>query len=265
MGNRHPSRPEALLIHESATMVSASLPVDREGWLGPSPLLSENNEQVQVRLAIISDTHQQHERLKLPATADVLIHCGDFSRHRSSSRDIQSFNQWLGTLKDRFPHRVVVGGNHDYALSRDKLPNATHVLCDQTANICGLRVHGAPWSPARSILKYRAQAFTLRKSRIREHWALVPREGIDILVTHCPPQHILDDHGLGCPELADCVVHVQPRLHVFGHKHDSRGARVCEWKNGRSTVFLNAASVVGKGRPHTPMKPVVTLAMSRST
>lgn len=265
MGNSHPPRPPTALISESATKVSSLLPVDRERWLSPNPLLPQNNEQVRVRLAIISDTHQQHKRLKLPAAADVLIHCGDFSRHRSSGSDTRTFNQWLGTLKERFPNRVVVGGNHDYGLLRNKLTNATHVLCDQTATICGLRVYGAPWTPSRSILKYRAQAFTLSRNKIRERWALVPRDGLDILVTHCPPQNMLDDNGLGCPELAECVVNVQPRLHVFGHKHDSRGARVCEWKDGRSTVFVNAASVRGKGHPDVPMNPVITLEMSRST
>ena len=242
------------IIEHHASEISPELPVE-----GLTLLSREHN---QVTLAIISDTHAQHDRLELPERADILIHCGDIARHHTSRRDTRLFNEWLGTLKERFPYRVVVGGNHDYGLTKKKLTNATHYLCDTTETICGLRVHGAPWTPARSYFRYRAQAFTANRRRIQERFQLVPRDGLDILITHGPPLFVLDEDGGGCPDLAECVVAVKPRLHLFGHKHRTRGARTCEWNNGSSTLFVNAASVSGKGKRGDPMHPVVTIPIN---
>ncbi|KAJ7315304.1 hypothetical protein DFH08DRAFT_1039844 [Mycena albidolilacea] len=59
----------------------------------------------------------------------------------------------------------------------------------------------------------------------------------DILLTHSPPHHILDLNGAmpptpsGCPVLAACLLTgaLRPRLHVFGHIHEARGAYVHVW------------------------------------
>lgn len=257
MGNNHTQQnPTTSRIIEHNTSEISPTPVEGLSFL------SRDGQHKQVTLAIISDTHAQHDRLQLPKRADILIHCGDVSRHHTSRSDTRSFNEWLGTLKERFPYRVVVGGNHDYGLTRENLSNATHFLCDTTATICGLRVHGAPWTPARSYLKYRAQAFTANRRRIQEHFQLVPRDGLDILITHGPPQFILDEDGDGCPALAECVAAAKPRLHVFGHKHRGRGARKCRWNDGSPTLFVNAVSVAGKGTSSDSLHPVISIAIN---
>ena len=42
----------------------------------------------------------------------------------------------------------------------------------------------------------------------------------------------------GCPELLSRVKEVQPKLHVFGHIHESYGSEITE-----DTTFVNAASI----------------------
>ena len=52
-------------------------------------------------------------------------------------------------------------------------------------------------------------------------------ERVDILVTHGPPHGVLDrlisGKRVGSTAIADAVRRVEPRLHIFGHIHESRG------------------------------------------
>ncbi|KAF8418198.1 Metallo-dependent phosphatase-like protein [Tirmania nivea] len=86
-------------------------------------------------------------------------------------------------------------------------------------------------------------------------WADIPASGIDILVTHTPPKYHLDSYynsslptlgaipggsstvqaGLeratffGCEFLRQALWRTKPKLHVFGHVHEGRGAQVVRW------------------------------------
>ncbi|GAB5365330.1 hypothetical protein AAMO2058_001048500 [Amorphochlora amoebiformis] len=73
------------------------------GWQEKKP------EALGVRIVCISDTHGRHRDVKVP-DGDILIHAGDFT-HFGKKRDLDNFNDWLGTL----PHkvRIVVNGNHE--------------------------------------------------------------------------------------------------------------------------------------------------------
>ena len=72
-------------------------------------------------------------------------------------------------------------------------------------------------------------------------WRSIPRN-VDILITHMPPFGIRDTNSgmvkSGCKDLAKIVTErIQPRIHVFGHIHESHG-----WEVHRNTLFINAAS-----------------------
>ena len=167
----------------------------------------------------------------------MLIHAGDFtffSRRRSQIRD---FNEWLGELPHAY--KVVVPGNHEYALEadrrmRDAISNAV-LLIDGGIEIAGVKVWGSPVTPLYG------GAFGILKSEDRKrHWAQVP-DGTDILITHGPPYGVLDtalgsQHNEGCPELLEAVLRVTPRLHVFGHCHGAYGVL-----RTKHTLFVNAA------------------------
>jgi hypothetical protein len=65
---------------------------------------------VKVRFVCISDTHGRTDRLgdAIP-DGDILIHAGDFTSGGALS-EVQMFNKFLGTLKDKFKHIVVIAG-----------------------------------------------------------------------------------------------------------------------------------------------------------
>jgi hypothetical protein len=55
----------------------------------------------------------------------------------------------------------------------------------------------------------------------------------DIVVTHGPPEGVLDRVGgrrAGCPDLFAAVARARPRLHCFGHIHVGWGAKLVTWR-----------------------------------
>lgn len=189
-------------------------------------------------IVAISDTHEEHRRLEVPA-GDVLIHAGDIT-HRGDLDAIRDFDDWLGGLPHR--HKIVIAGNHDWTFqtsareARAAITNATY-LEDGGTVVEGLKVWGSPWQPW-----FMDWAFNVRRgASIREKWALIP-DDTDILVTHGPPlgHGDLMAHGerVGCEELAMRILEVKPILHVCGHIHEGHGVT----SNG-STLFVNASSL----------------------
>jgi Icc-related predicted phosphoesterase len=192
--------------------------------------------RTELRLVLLSDTHQLEREIIQVPDGDILIHAGDFSFFSKSLKAILDFNEWLGEL----PHRcVVVPGNHEYFLEADPsrrslISNAT-VLINEGIEIQGLRIWGSPVTPLYG------GAFGLSSAEDRRRlYAQIP-EDTDILITHGPPYGILDlgpDSGLhsGCRELFDAVMRVRPKLHVFGHVHGAYGVLQTD-----QTTFVNAA------------------------
>ncbi|KAL6057203.1 metallophosphoesterase domain-containing protein 1 [Balamuthia mandrillaris] len=86
---------------------------------------------------------------------------------------------------------------------------------------------------------------------LHEKWGRVPRgNAIDFLVTHQPPQTVLDGYrgrAMGCPALLQAVrEEVRPKVHVFGHVHDAHGV---EERHG--ITFVNAANYLERARRAT--------------
>ena len=203
-----------------------------------------------MRLVLLSDTHQRHDKIVVP-DGDVLVHAGDFSS-RGAKNEVERFNAWLGTLPHR--HKVVIAGNHDFLFERDPeraraLLVHAHYLQDDLAEVAGLRIWGSPWQPW-----FFDWAFNLaRGPALAARWALVP-EGVDVLLTHGPPARILDltarEEHVGCQDLAEAIPRIRPRLHVFGHIHESYGRSERE-----GTTYVNASNCDLGYRPVQP--PIV--------
>lgn len=202
-----------------------------------------------MRVVCLSDTHQRHGAVRVP-DGDLLLVAGDVTR-RGHPDELAAFDDWLGALPH--PAKVWVAGNHDFGLQDDpdapaRIRHATY-LCDAATTVGGLTIWGSPWQPV-----FFDWAFNLpRGAPLREKWALVP-PGTAILVTHGPPRGILDRTQLGehvgCDDLLDAVRAIRPRLHVFGHIHESAGR---EERDG--TVFVNASVCDLRYRPTNP--PIV--------
>lgn len=212
-------------------------------------------------IVVVSDTHNNHEVLEVPE-GDIFLHCGDFTDKsdwddQTSSLVTQStiaFNRWLGTLPHRY--KIVICGNHEVGfgkLSKEKIQTEVLTNClylkNELIEIEGLSIYGASWS------------FTRHQKTM---WPLIP-SNIDILMTHVPPEFILDlayeseeivsvEPCLQCGgQVHDNYQHwgsqslarevnqrIKPRVHCFGHVHDSRG--YTRGKNNEETLFINASA-----------------------
>jgi predicted phosphohydrolase len=199
---------------------------------------------MRMRLVCVADTHLFHdERFVVPA-GDVLVHAGDMCR-KGDLEELALAATWLAAQPHR--HKVVVAGNHDWAfqrsavaarmLLRSMVPGVVY-LEDEGAAIDGVRFWGSPWQP-----EFNGWAFNLKRGKpLARMWAKIPK-GLDVLVTHGPPDGIGDRSGYdgdaraGCEELRARVAEVTPRLHLFGHIHQDGGF----WQEG-ATAFANVTT-----------------------
>jgi Icc-related predicted phosphoesterase len=204
-----------------------------------------------LRVAAISDLHGFLP--DVPA-CDVLLVAGDVCPVEDHALDFQRgwlegpFSEWLAGL----PAGAIVGiaGNHDFVAEADpelmqSLPWT--YLCEETTDVDGLRIHGAPWTPT-----FMEWAFMQEESELAGVWAGIPAD-VDVLLTHGPP--------LGHGDLAVHGVHVgsetlaarlpaleRLQLHAFGHIHEAGGSR---GKFGDATL----ANVSYVDFDYTPVQP----------
>jgi Icc-related predicted phosphoesterase len=201
-------------------------------------------------LVTMADTHGYHTSLRVPP-GDILIHAGDMTR-MGTLDEVCEFDAFLASLPHR--HKIVIAGNHDFCFQREPeaaramLTHATY-LEDEAVTIEGIRFYGSPWQPW-----FLDWAFNLpRGAPLAEKWARIP-EDTDILVTHGPPNGIgdrtWDGRHVGCEELLQRVQQLRPRIHVFGHIHESGGV----YRDG-ATVFVNAATSECASSPITVAYP----------
>lgn len=192
-----------------------------------------------MRIVFISDTHGLHGQMHHPIPdGDVLVHCGDVS-NVGEIRGIQMFTNWLY----EFPHehKIVIAGNHDWGFELQ--PAAAEACFDNTGItylrdkhtiIDGVKFYGSPWQP-----EFCDWAFNVpRGEKLAAIWSNIP-EDTDVLITHGPPFGILDfvhygQEYVGCADLMARVKEVKPKIHAFGHIHETYGNK---YEDG--TLFLN--------------------------
>lgn len=184
------------------------------------------------RIVALADTHGEHLALTVP-DGDVLVHAGDLTQ-RGTLSQLGAVADWLRALPHR--HKVVIAGNHDFALERDAvnaraLFHGLTYLQDEEVVCDGLRIWGAPWQPW-----FHSWAFNVRRGPdLDAKWRSIP-EGIDVLVTHGPPHGFGDTiwsgDRVGCEDLTRHLARVKPKVHLFGHIHEDRG----EWRLGPTRV-----------------------------
>lgn len=186
-----------------------------------------------MKLVMIADLHSTPLAIE---SGDVLIIAGDMT-HFGQLDEIKEMARWIN--RQPHTHKVVVGGNHDMALEifmntnleesvRRKVFDPAIYLRDSGVTLEGINFWGSPFCPPY------AGAFNLPPEKLRARWAMIPGN-TDVLITHTPPAGILDG-GNGCPELAEAITRVHPKVHCFGHVHEAWG-RVSK----AGTLFLNVS------------------------
>lgn len=200
-----------------------------------------------MKLVCMSDTHNRQGQFPVP-DGDVVVHAGDLGLS-GSLEEVRSFAAWFGKLPH--VHKILTPGNHDWAFqnypeeARKIVENAGIILLiDQEVTVAGLRIYGSPYQP-----EFFNWAFNVpRGPELAAIWAKIPT-GIDVLITHGPPKGILDfiprgKQHVGCEDLLEALKRGKPRLHVYGHIHESYG----QIKIG-NTQFVNASVCDGRYRP----------------
>ncbi len=218
----------------------------------------------------ISDLHGHYPQLE---GGDLLIVAGDLTAHDQLNEHVK-FDEWV---QDQLYRKVIViGGNHDVAVQKGFLPRHCTYLCDsgtefeyseeyepEATGSCRpdckffrtkkLKIWGSPWTKRFEGINPKCMAFTVdTDEELAEKWAMIP-DDTDILVTHCPPFMVLDqiNNGkmlsVGSISLRAKSSKIQPKLHVFGHIHESYGqdkfARGAPGSINHERIFVNASHV----------------------
>ena len=211
-----------------------------------------------MKIVCLSDTHNCNAQIVVP-DGDILIHAGD-ATVRGTIAEITNFNRWFADLPHKY--KIFVAGNHDWlfetnnSYARKILSDSIIYLQDSAAEIENLKIYGNPWQP-----RFYDWAFNLnRGAELAEKWKLIPNN-TDILITHGPPQGILDEvprqyfiENTGCEELMKKVESIsffgKLKLQVFGHIHCGYGTAE---KFG--VKFVNASNCDEEYKPTQP--PIV--------
>jgi len=201
------------------------------------------------KIVILSDTHNEHMKIPDIPSGDILIHCGDATVYGKPA-ELDDFLSWFSWQPHKY--KIFVPGNHDEGLyfpgqqplfKNVRIPKEIIYLEGRYVEIEGLKIYGAPWRPrpewAREYKPGKWAAFGVNHDEINRKWDKIP-DGLDILITHVPPLMYLDRHRTlthgGCPELQKALMAKRPRIHCFGHIHNSYGQLKTEF-----THFVNAA------------------------
>ncbi|MDX2090328.1 MAG: metallophosphatase domain-containing protein [Kofleriaceae bacterium] len=193
-----------------------------------------------MRIVAVADTHMRTAGLVIP-DGDVFIHAGDICGFGELA-ELRAAAAWLRALPHR--HKIVIAGNHDWCFVRHPaearaLVRDLHYLEDAELVLDGVRFYGSPWQP-----EFNNWAFNLpRGEALAAVWRKIPR-GVDILITHGPPEgmgdQLWDGARVGCADLRQRVAELLPQVHMFGHIHEDGGV----WNDG-TTVFANVTTNAG--------------------
>lgn len=188
-----------------------------------------------MNVSVISDTHGQHEKVKVDK-CDVLICCGDVAG-RNKEAEYESFFTWF--CDQPAAHKLFVPGNHDkmtHMYGESKFWDC-NILIDCGLSISGFEFWGSPWSP-----KYGNWRWQMADPWLFDKFNAMPQK-LDVLITHGPPKYILDmsyrQEHIGSESLLEVVSRRDIRYNVFGHVHEHGG---CVQTEG-PTTFINAAVV----------------------
>ena len=219
----------------------------------------------------ISDLHGHFPELE---GGDLLIVAGDLTA-TGTYQEYILFGHWL---RDQdYSNKVIIAGNHDNLLqTTDTIYDVLYdcdYLCDSGTEFSyfidtlpeedegflpsgkrTLKIWGSPWTKRFPGMNPKCMAFTVdTDEQLAEKWALIP-DDTDILITHSPPFGILDrnfeEHHCGSLKLTLRAAEVEPKVHIFGHIHESYGDRGVSMSKKRLPAFMEIAKTISVNASH---------------
>ena len=207
--------------------------------------LMDASSMSQVNITTFSDTHGSIPEIE---PCDVLICCGDLLpwNHDPTYNGILAFDKWAHTV----PAKAVlyVSGNHNIGLdaydpSSPRLVN----LCHRNFKYKGLTFSGFNWCSAADYPELELlYPHTSQYLDVLEHHVNLIRPA-DILVSHSPPQGILDkvgDRNIGCPKLLDFCFEHKVKYLVSGHTHECGGQPRQLTQDNHTLTIINTAQTI---------------------
>ncbi len=202
----------------------------------------------------IADLHGYYPKLE---GGDLLIVAGDLTA-RNDYPGYVDFNKWMLENSRIYKKSIIISGNHDSNLGKDKFnvdfPPRVIYLCDSGTEFEGLKIWGSPWSLWFPRINPKCSAFTGNEADLYASYEKTPTD-TDILITHGPAYSILDEtkdnRHVGSKGLYGWLKYVgRPRLHVFGHIHESYGQdEVFCMQNEKMMLSVNC-SIVNENYEH---------------
>ena len=198
----------------------------------------------------ISDTHQENIadivisdlKKQSEGTIDILFISGDLTYRGDIDKLRACAEQCEDLVKNGYVKDVVVTpGNHDKSFDVKFRRNSwfnrevatkqfadkpgVHLLIHQAIELHGVKIFASPWTP-----EFHNWGFNYYPDRAYDLWKDIP-EDCQVLVTHGPPQFILDEvhewdriKYTGCPVLAhEIIKRPSIKFHLFGHIHEGYG------------------------------------------
>ena len=223
-----------------------------------------------MKVTFLSDTHKRHRELELPG-GNILVYAGDCMGAGFYKNELTSFIDWFA--EQNYTHKVCIAGNHDrWCEGRDSETKEMFgekgiiYLKDELVEIEGLKIYGTPYQPY-----FCNWAFNIKKfETLKDIFKMIP-EGLDILITHCPPFGILDkshlprlyygytgEESLGSVELKEVLEEliIKPKICVFGHIHGD-GGKIVE-KDG--VKYINASVC---NEDYEPLNEIITMEIEK--
>lgn len=220
-----------------------------------------------IKIWHFGDAHGNHRKLEVPEDIDIAIFSGDAGTYRDAAMNepiVRDFLDWFYSID--VPYKIMIAGNHDSSIERrhitpKKISDYGIEYLEDDLTLIEVKgeaitIYGSPWVPT-----FGTWSYMKARHKIHKVWDQIP-PNVDILVTHGPPQGILDTveghNGLesaGCANLRKQVIErIKPKYHLFGHIHNHMNqpytnAGIKTIPNCK-TIFSNG-SVVEDGKLNT--------------
>ena len=190
-----------------------------------------------VKLLCMSDTHFDEDAVQKD-TCDIFVHAGDFLGNGT----LVEFLSFVNEIRDKIKYKyaILCPGNHDWICERDVslcrgiLNKNEFLLIDDAINLFNLKMYSCSYTPI-----FYDWAFMKKESELKEIFKRIP-DDTDVLITHGPAYGILDKNYrgncCGSHALLERIQEVKPKLHIFGHIHQSYGKR-----KYRGTKYINCS------------------------
>jgi len=170
--------------------------------------------------------------------SDILVVAGDISPIRYD-RDTDRCTSWIRnefsdwTMKRPAKHRLVIAGNHDFALENryavfgDAKDTTYDVgwtyLEDEAIIVDDIRFYGIPWVP-----NLKGWAFYGDNATLSEKYKAVDTD-TDVVITHGPPYGVADKvisalhPHVGSAQCDMMIRDIKPKHVICGHIHEGFG------------------------------------------